>query len=69
MNENQLERIGQLIDTVENHLALQGDPMPIQIRADAAKSGLSDIRDELKKIYFEAGGEDVWGNHPVKDFE
>jgi len=69
MNENQLDNIGQLIDTVENHLALQGDHMPDSIRANAAKSILSDIRDKLKEIYFEAGGEDVWRNHPIEDSE
>ena len=64
MNEEQIERIGQLIDTVDNHLAMQGNHMPDSIRAAAAKAGLSDIRDELKKIYFDAGGEDVWEDHP-----
>jgi hypothetical protein len=61
LSEEQLETLGQLVDKAENYLAWKDNPhAPIQMKKEAYETGLSQIRDELKKFYFENGGEDVW---------
>lgn len=53
-----IERIGQLVDRVENHLTMQMNHlMPTAMRADAARSGLADMRRDLIAVYSDMGGE------------
>ena len=65
MNENDLdnilERIGCLIDTIDNYRMYgHNSPFtPVQ-RLDAMSHGLNSIREELFGIYADMGGEDVW---------
>lgn len=55
--EDLTDRIGQLIDRVENHLTMQMNHlMPTAMRADAARAGLADIRKDLIGIYTDMGG-------------
>jgi hypothetical protein len=58
-NNELLERLGELVDTAENFLAWNDNPfahMPMKI--EAFTTGLEKLRDEIKTIYLELGGED-----------
>ena len=56
-----LERIGSLIDTVDNFRQYGFEnPFTPKQRLDAMAYGLNSIRDELFDIYTDMGGEDVW---------
>lgn len=62
--DDQLERIGQLIDKADNYLEFAKDSppsvFPPSVRLDAMGVGLAKIRQELFEIYTSLGGEDVW---------
>jgi hypothetical protein len=55
--------LGLLIDQADNYLAYRDVPMPPALKVDAYHLGLQDLRNQLKALYFELGGEDVW-DHP-----
>jgi hypothetical protein len=55
-----LRRLGLLVDRAENYLALQEFPLPPFLRADGLATALKELRDELKQLYYDAGGVDVW---------
>lgn len=56
-----LETLGKLVDKAENYLAWKDNfAAPIQMKKQAYETGLADLRDELKKLYLDLGGEDVW---------
>lgn len=63
MNVDELiERLGQLIDKVDNYLEYRkGGAWPLAMRADAMGTGLDEIRQEILAIYEGLGGDDVWG--------
>ena len=61
MNEKQLEILGQLVDKAENYLALGNAPnLPAIVLLDELEQGIKELRDEIKKLYLDSGGEDVW---------
>lgn len=60
--EEILERLGQLVDKAENYLAMQVIPVPPTMLIDSLKTGLEDVRDEIKTLYFRLGGDNVWVN-------
>lgn len=60
MTEEQLERLGQLIDKVDNYLAAAKLPFPAQFHIDGLKHGMDEVRAEILAIYLEAGGENHW---------
>jgi hypothetical protein len=58
--EEILERIGKLIDEVDNLLAATELPVSPQIHLNGLINGLTELQKELREIYLAAGGEDVW---------
>ena len=60
MNEEYLERLGHLVDKAENYLALGRSNIPAIVLLDGLEQGIIELRDEIKGIYFDAGGDDVW---------
>lgn len=55
------ERLGLLVDKAENIMSAGKIPMPANLHLEGMKGGLKDIRDELKNIFFELGGDkDTW---------
>lgn len=61
VTEDILERLGRLIDKTNNFLASTNLPLPPALHVKGLTGGLKDIREELTTIYFDMGGEDVWG--------
>jgi general stress protein 26 len=61
MTADQLEAIGQLSDKADNYLhALLLNLRPA-IAIDMLKTGLEDLKTEIRKMYFENGGDpDTW---------
>ena len=61
MNKDQVEKIGELADKADAFLELiYNVAMTPKMKVDAAQTGFSEIRDALKELYIELGGEDVW---------
>lgn len=66
MNEELLERLGQLIDKADNYLEYPKNKyMAIPMRMDALTHGLMEIRAEILAVYLEAGGEDHWAGRDL----
>ncbi|WP_293708644.1 hypothetical protein [Stenotrophomonas sp. UBA7606] len=61
MNDDQLERLGQLADRLDNYAAAGAIPMPDHIRLAAINEAIPEMRDELKAVLREAGF-DPWGD-------
>jgi len=65
----QLDRIGQLADKADNFLQYAHGPfanaVPAATRFDALRTGLTELRDQLKAVVVEVGGEDPWGDSAV----
>lgn len=71
MEANEKERIddvlGRAVDTAENYMEYGTHAtmtamarLPANIRIDALSNGLKELRDTIKALYLELGGEDVW---------
>lgn len=59
------EQLGNLIDRLDNIIALQKAPaLPDTMRIDSLLSVAKDTRQDLHKLYIELGGEDHWENLP-----
>lgn len=58
------DAIGRIADTADNLLGAEELPMPESVAKPARKSSLRGLRDELRRIHFEATGENPWANHP-----
>ena len=58
-----LHRLGLLIDKAENYRAYRAAHLPPVLKADAYDLALQDLRDELRRLFFDLGGEDAW-HHP-----
>lgn len=66
MNEDTLERLGQLIDKADNYLAAASLRLPSQMHVEGLTTGLREIRAELLAIYLAAGGENEWEDREPK---
>jgi hypothetical protein len=55
-----IERLGKLVDTADNYVAASTLPVGPKTHLEGLKHGMVEVRDEIKKLYFAAGGEDVW---------
>jgi hypothetical protein len=68
---DQLDRIGRLADTADNFLQYAEGPfanaVPAAIRFDALRVGLTKLREDLKALVVEVGGEDPWGDAATKE--
>lgn len=59
MNEDQVEKIGELADKADSFLELiYNVAMTPKMKVDAAKTGFLEIRDALKELYIELSGDD-----------
>ena len=60
--EDMLDRIGRLVDSAENFLMYTEPPLNTlgATTLDALRHGLTDLRDGIKSVYLDLGGEDVW---------
>jgi hypothetical protein len=59
MSPDFVERLGQLVDKIDNFLTYE-KVGPDNLARKALVSGLRDLREEVLQIYFQMGGEDVW---------
>jgi hypothetical protein len=64
ITEEQLEEIGQLSDTADNLLGASELPLPPQMHIEGMRGGLTDIRNDLRRIYRAISGDDPWEHHP-----
>ena len=56
-----VERIGMVVDRIDNCVGAFGLPLPPQIHVDALKDILPEITTELKDIFYALGGnKDTW---------
>lgn len=60
MNEENLEKLGETADQIENILAATNIPMPAQFHLEQFKSILPDIMESLREIYKSESGENPW---------
>ena len=60
MNEQNLERLGRMVDEAENYIGFSKLMLPPVDTVDALLTGIKALRDEVKAIYLSEGGEDVW---------
>jgi hypothetical protein len=66
ITDEQLERIGQLADKADNFLTYADSAhgfaasLSTTMRFEALKTGLTELRDELRAAVVEIGGEDPW---------
>ncbi len=55
-----IEIHAELIDRLNNVIAAGIIPMDAEIRAKALNEFIVSLRDDVKSVYIEAGGEDHW---------
>jgi hypothetical protein len=60
LNDDQLDRLGQISDTADNCLAASNLPVSTAIHLEGMREALKKIRDEIRGIYLEASGENPW---------
>jgi hypothetical protein len=64
ITNEQLDRLGRLVDQAENHLAVSSLPMNPQIHIEGMRSGFVEIRDTIRKLIIEISGQDPWAGRP-----
>jgi hypothetical protein len=64
LTEEQLDKLGHLVDRVDNLVHAGAIPMPDKLRATALAEALTDLHSELKMLYVEIAGEDPWRDGP-----
>lgn len=62
VTEAQLEKLGHLVDRIDNLVHAGAIPMPDKLRATALAEALPDLHSELKTLYVEIAGEDPWAD-------
>lgn len=55
-----LDALGQLIDTVGNYQHTLKMPLPSMMLVDAARTSLAEIKQKIQEIYLSEGGEKFW---------
>lgn len=58
--DDSLETVGQLVDKCENYMSATELPLPPHIHVQGLSAGMKELRDRMKELYFQLGGEDVW---------
>jgi hypothetical protein len=61
-DDDQLERLGQLIDTADNYLAAASLRLPAAMHVEGLTAGIRELRAEILAIYLDAGGENHWAD-------
>jgi hypothetical protein len=54
------EQLGRLVDKADNYVAAALLPVSPETHVEGLSHGMAELRDDIKKLYFAAGGEDVW---------
>jgi hypothetical protein len=67
VTEEQLEKLGKLVDRIDNLVHAGAIPMPDKLRVTALTEALPDLHSELKALYVEIAGEDPWADPPSSD--
>jgi hypothetical protein len=67
VSEAQLEKLGKLVDRIDNLVHAEAIPMPEAIRVIALSKILPDVHSELKSLYVEIAGDDPWADPPSSD--
>lgn len=61
LDSDTLERIGQLSDMADNLVHASTLPLPPAMHVDQLRKGLEQIRDDLRQIFIECGGDpETW---------
>jgi hypothetical protein len=60
ISEELLEKIGDVIDQMDNYVAATELPMKTEFHLDMLKNGIIDWSEELKNIYQNISGDEVW---------
>lgn len=62
VTEVQLDKLGRLVDRIDNLVHAGAIPMPDKLRATALAEALPNVHSELKTLYVEIAGEDPWAD-------
>ena len=65
MTEN-LDRLGEVADDIDNLLGAMALPMPPQFHLDQLRRALPEVRDRIRRIYVAEAGDNPWDTH-LKD--
>ena len=60
MKEEDIEKLGLLIDKLENLIQAMTMPLPDSIHIQGIKPALPEILNEVKAVYLDEGGENWW---------
>ena len=60
MKEENIEKLGLLIDKLENLIQAMTMPLPGSIHRHGIKPALPEILNEVKAVYLDEGGENWW---------
>ena len=65
ISEEQLDDLGRLVDTAESSLEMtRRGGVPDHIHVQGLAGCVEQMRDEVKRLYLELGGEDHWKRRP-----
>lgn len=59
MNEENIEKLGLLIDRLDDLIQMSSNPMPASLHWGVIKPILPEIRKEVFEVYIDEGGQDV----------
>lgn len=65
MTPEHAERLGLLVDTLDNILYSAKLPLPAAVHVELLTEKIREARDELAAIVREATGEDPWETNPL----
>jgi hypothetical protein len=65
--EEQLEKLGRLVDRIDNLVHAGAIPMRDELRVKALTASLPDLHSELKALYIEIAGDDPWADPPSSE--
>ena len=57
LDNETLERVGQLSDKADNIVHASTLPLPATMHVEQMRYALKDIREELRQIFFDGGGD------------
>lgn len=60
MKDDNLEKLGLLIDKLDNFTVAMSMPLPDRIHIESIKTLLPEMREEVLDVYTDEGGENVW---------
>lgn len=60
IDDDQIEAIGEVADTIDNLIAALGMPLPDKLHVKGLRESLPEISATLKRIVVEVSGENPW---------